>query len=243
MTQVPCSIFPRRYGGALLPAAPTDHARPAATGRLMIVDRAASLRLARAAISGEREASRTLAPPPTTSRKECGECGDGEQERRRGPCFVIFYQNGWELPTRSKPAGPVSPNWHNVECVKTAQTSRSSQGKLLATGGWDYELVQALPPQPGGNRGRKRVQERFLTPTSTACMRARGIRSLYVFTASPTNVCVEIHPMRADFSWKIWLVAIRMEPRIAGPTSPAGSIQHERILGGCPAVEELGARS
>ena len=61
---------------------------------------------------------------------------------------VIFFQNGWD-PDYVEAGGPGSPNWHKSNALKTMRQRPELKGKLLAKGGWDYELVQALPPQPG----------------------------------------------------------------------------------------------
>src|SRR5204862_6754969 len=58
---------------------------------------------------------------------------------------VIFFQNGWD-PDYVEAGGPGSPNWHKSNALKTMPARPELQGKLLAQGGWDYELVQALPP-------------------------------------------------------------------------------------------------
>ena len=61
---------------------------------------------------------------------------------------VIFFQNGWDTDY-VEAGGPGSPNWHKSNALKTMRARPELQGKLLAKGGWDYELVEALPPQPG----------------------------------------------------------------------------------------------
>ena len=59
-----------------------------------------------------------------------------------------------------------------------------------AKGGWDFELVQALPPQPGDIVIEKPRYSAFFNTNLDSTLRARGIRSL-VFTGIATNVCVE----------------------------------------------------
>ena len=61
---------------------------------------------------------------------------------------VIYFQNGWD-PDYVEAGGPGSPNWHKSNALKLMRRQTELQGKLLAKGGWDYELVQELPPQPG----------------------------------------------------------------------------------------------
>src|SRR3546814_5491200 len=64
------------------------------------------------------------------------------------------------------------------------------QGKLLAKGGWDYALVDALAPQPGDMVIAKSRYSGFFNTGIDSALRARGIRTL-VFTGIATNVCVE----------------------------------------------------
>lgn len=57
-----------------------------------------------------------------------------------------------------KPAAPGSPNYHKSNALKTMRQRPELQGKLLAKGGWDYQLVDELTP-PGR---RYRVAETAL---------------------------------------------------------------------------------
>jgi ureidoacrylate peracid hydrolase len=52
-----------------------------------------------------------------------------------------------------------------------------AQGKLLAKGGWDYELVEALPPQKGDIVVEKPRYSAFFNTNLDSMLRARGIRS------------------------------------------------------------------
>jgi ureidoacrylate peracid hydrolase len=83
---------------------------------------------------------------------------------------VIFLQNGWD-PDYVEAGGPGSPNWHKSNALKTMRARPELHGQFLARGGWDYEIVDALKPQPGDIRVHK----------------TRNI----VFVGIATNVCVE----------------------------------------------------
>src|SRR3546814_5719755 len=61
---------------------------------------------------------------------------------------VIYFQNGWDAGY-AEAGGPGSPNWPKSSALKTMRRQPDLQGKLLAKGGWDYALVDALAPQPG----------------------------------------------------------------------------------------------
>src|SRR5580704_2968396 len=66
---------------------------------------------------------------------------------RAAGMLIVFFQNGWD-PEYQEAGGPGSPNWHKSNALKTMRERPELQGKLLARGGWDYELVDALKPRP-----------------------------------------------------------------------------------------------
>ncbi len=102
---------------------------------------------------------------------------------------VIFLQNGWD-PDYVEAGGPGSPNWHKSNALKTMRARPELQGKLLARGGWDYDLVEAMAPQPGDIRLHKPRYSAFFNSALDSVLRSRGIRNL-VFVGIATNVCVE----------------------------------------------------
>lgn len=61
---------------------------------------------------------------------------------------VIYLQNGWDADY-VEAGGPGSPNWHKSNALKTMRAQPELAGQLLARGGWDYALVDALKPEPG----------------------------------------------------------------------------------------------
>ena len=61
---------------------------------------------------------------------------------------VVFLQNGWD-PEYKEAGGPGSPNWYKSNALKTMRRNASLEGSLLAKGGWDYQLVDALKVQEG----------------------------------------------------------------------------------------------
>jgi ureidoacrylate peracid hydrolase len=102
---------------------------------------------------------------------------------------VIFLQNGWD-PDYAEAGGPGSPNWHKSNALKTMRQRPELAGKLLARGGWDYELVDALAPRPGDIRLHKTRYSAFFNSQLDSVLRARGIRTI-VFVGIASNVCVE----------------------------------------------------
>ncbi|WCT73442.1 pyrimidine utilization protein B [Sphingomonas naphthae] len=102
---------------------------------------------------------------------------------------VIYLQNGWDADY-VEAGGPGSPNWHKSNALKTMRARPELKGQLLARGGWDYELVDALAPQPGDIRLHKTRYSAFFNSQLDSVLRARGIRMI-VFVGIATNVCVE----------------------------------------------------
>ena len=102
---------------------------------------------------------------------------------------VIFLQNGWDADY-VEAGTPASPNWHKSNALKTMRSRPELAGQLLARGGWDYELVDALAPQPGDITLHKTRYSAFFNSQLDSVLRSRGIRTL-VFVGIASNVCVE----------------------------------------------------
>lgn len=102
---------------------------------------------------------------------------------------IIFLQNGWDAGY-VEAGTPASPNWHKSNALKTMRARPELAGTLLARGGWDYELVDALAPQPGDIRVHKTRYSAFFNSQLDSILRARNIRTL-VFVGIASNVCVE----------------------------------------------------
>jgi ureidoacrylate peracid hydrolase len=153
---------------------------------------------------------------------------------------VIFFQNGWD-PDYVQAGGPGSPNWHKSHALRTMRARPELQGKLLARGGWDYELVQALPPQPGDIVVEKPRYSAFFNTNLDSLLRARGIRSL-VFTGIATNVCVE-STLRDGFFLEYFGVVLHDATHQAGPAflQDATLYNVEKFFGWVSSVEEFRA--
>ena len=102
---------------------------------------------------------------------------------------VIYLQNGWDADY-VEAGTPASPNWHKSNALKTMRARPELAGQLLARGGWDYELVDALAPQPGDIRLHKTRYSAFFNSQLDSVLRSRGIKTL-VFVGIASNVCVE----------------------------------------------------
>ena len=108
---------------------------------------------------------------------------------RAAGILVVFLQNGWDAGY-VEAGGPGSPNWYKSNALKTMRKKPELQGKFLAKGGWDYELIDTMKPQAGDIVIPKTRYSGFFNSTLDSTLRARGIRNL-VFTGIATNVCVE----------------------------------------------------
>lgn len=108
---------------------------------------------------------------------------------RQAGVQVIFLQNGWDTDY-VEAGGAGSPNWHKSNAMKTMRARPELKGQLLARGGWDYALVDALTPQPGDISLHKTRYSAFFNSQLDSTLRARGIRTI-VFVGIATNVCVE----------------------------------------------------
>jgi ureidoacrylate peracid hydrolase len=102
---------------------------------------------------------------------------------------IVYLQNGWDADY-AEAGTPLSPNWHKSNALKTMRAKPELRGQLLARGGWDYAIVDALTPQPGDLRVAKPRYSAFFHSQLDTLLRARGIRNL-IFTGIATNVCVE----------------------------------------------------
>lgn len=127
---------------------------------------------------------------------------------------VIWFQNGWD-DQYVEAGGPGSPNWHKSNALKTMRQNPELQGTLLAKGGWDYELVDQLTPQPGDIVLPKPRYSGFFNTALDSMLRSRGIRHL-VFTGIATNVCVE-STLRDGFFLEYFGIVLEDATYQAGP--------------------------
>ena len=151
---------------------------------------------------------------------------------------IVFFQNGWD-PEYQEAGGPGSPNWHKSNAMKTMRSRPELQGKLLARGGWDYALVDALQPLPGDIVIPKPRYSAFYNTNLDSMLRARGIRTL-VFTGIATNVCVE-STLRDGFFLEYFGVVLHDATHAAGPpmAQEAALYNIKTFFGWVSSVEEF----
>ncbi|MBN8872315.1 MAG: pyrimidine utilization protein B [Rhodospirillales bacterium] len=159
---------------------------------------------------------------------------------RKAGLQVVFFQNGWDRDY-VEAGGPGSPNWHKSNALKTMRKRPELQGTLLAKGGWDYALVDALQPQPGDLVVPKPRYSAFFNTALDSMLRARGIRTL-VFTGIATNVCVE-STLRDGFFLEYFGILLHEATHHAGPAyiQDATLFNVETFFGWVASVEDFRA--
>ena len=133
---------------------------------------------------------------------------------RAAGMLIIWFQNGWD-EQYVEAGGPGSPNYHKSNALKTMRQRPELQGKLLAKGGWDYQLVDELRPREGDIILPKPRYSGFFNTPLDSILRSRGIRHL-VFTGIATNVCVE-STLRDGFFLEYFGVVLEDATHQAGP--------------------------
>lgn len=127
---------------------------------------------------------------------------------------VIYFKNGWD-DQYVEAGGINSPNFHKSNALKTMRNNPELQGKLLAKGGWDFELIDELQPTAQDIVIEKPRYSGFFNTALDSMLRSRGIRNL-VFVGIATNVCVE-STLRDGFFLEYFGVALADACHQAGP--------------------------
>ena len=118
---------------------------------------------------------------------------------------VIFLQMGYQ-PDLSDGGGPSSPNWYKELAIRMMNRQPELKGTLVTVGGWDFEIVDELKPQPGDLVIVKTRYSGFARTPLDEELRKRGIRYLF-FVGIATNVCVE-STLRDAFFLDYWPILI-----------------------------------
>ena len=127
---------------------------------------------------------------------------------------VIYFKNGWD-DQYVEAGGVNSPNFHKSNALKTMRKNPELQGKLLAKGGWDFELIDELKPLTQDIVIEKPRYSGFFNTALDSMLRSKGIRNL-VFVGIATNVCVE-STLRDGFFLEYFGVALDDACYQAGP--------------------------
>ena len=127
---------------------------------------------------------------------------------------VVYLQTGYK-PDLSNGGGPESPNPRKETALCLMRARPELRGQLLVEGSWDFQIVDALAPQPSDLVVLKTRYSGFAGTTLDAALRARDIRNL-VFVGIATNVCVESTLRDAYFN-EYWPVLVTDGAMQAGP--------------------------
>ncbi|WP_375396300.1 pyrimidine utilization protein B [uncultured Sphingomonas sp.] len=151
---------------------------------------------------------------------------------------VIYLQNGWDAGY-VEAGGPGSPNWHKSNALKTMRARPDLHGQLLARGGWDHALVDALAPAPGDITLHKTRYSAFFNSQLDSTLRSRGIRTI-VFVGIATNVCVE-STLRDGFHLEYFGVMLEDATHHLGPPmmQEAAVYNIERFFGWVSTVADF----
>ncbi|HEU5443136.1 MAG TPA: isochorismatase family cysteine hydrolase [Steroidobacteraceae bacterium] len=133
--------------------------------------------------------------------------------RARG-VMIVYLQTGYK-PDLSNAGGESSPNPRKETALCLMRARPELKGQLLVEGSWDFEIIEALKPQPGDTVVLKTRYSGFAGTTLDAQLRVRGIRNLF-FVGIATNVCVE-STLRDAYFHEYWPVLVPDGTLQAGP--------------------------
>jgi ureidoacrylate peracid hydrolase len=153
---------------------------------------------------------------------------------------VVWLQNGWD-PDLKEAGGPQSVNQRKGNSLKLMRTQPELYGKLLTKGGWDYELVAELKPEPRDLIVPKPRYSGFAGTALDSMLRSRRIETLLVCGVA-TNVCVE-STIRDAFFLEYFPILVRDACYQAGPefAQQATIYNVEQFFGWSSTVDDVAA--
>jgi ureidoacrylate peracid hydrolase len=151
---------------------------------------------------------------------------------------VVWLQNGWDAQLKEA-GGAHSVNQLKGNSLRLMRERSDLRGKLLTKGGWDYEIVDALKPDPGDIIVPKPRYSGFAGTALDSILRSRRIETLLVCGVA-TNVCVE-STIRDAFFKEYFPVLIRDACYQAGPDfiQEATIYNVEKFFGWTSSVEDI----
>ncbi|TIT85915.1 MAG: isochorismatase family protein, partial [Mesorhizobium sp.] len=108
---------------------------------------------------------------------------------RKAGLTVVYLQMSYR-PDLGDAGDISSPNYHKELGMVLMRQRPELRGKLLIDDSWDWQIVDALKPEPGDQIIRKSRYSGFCNTGLEAYLRARNIRHL-LFSGVATNVCVD----------------------------------------------------
>jgi ureidoacrylate peracid hydrolase len=136
------------------------------------------------------------------------------QAARAAGVPIVYLQMGYQ-PDLSDGGDEESPNFHKELGLMMMRQRPDLSGRLLVTGTWDWQIVDAVAPQPGDLVVRKSRYDGFIRTGLADKLRALKARNL-LFTGIATNICVESTARHAFFE-EFWPILVEDAVNHAGP--------------------------
>ncbi|MCZ6603769.1 MAG: cysteine hydrolase [Alphaproteobacteria bacterium] len=127
---------------------------------------------------------------------------------------VIYLQMSFK-PDLSDAGDVTSPAYHKELALNMMRARPELEGKLLVDNTWDWQIVDALEPQPGEKVVRKSRYSGFCRTDFEEYLQTKGIRYL-LLTGIATNVCVESTARDAYFA-EFWPILVEDAMNHSGP--------------------------
>lgn len=152
---------------------------------------------------------------------------------------VIYLQMTYRADL-SDAGGPASPNYHKELGMIMMRDRPELAGTLITENTWDWQIVDALTPQPGDHVVTKSRYSGFWGTNLDSYLRSENIRYL-LFTGVATNVCVESTARDAFFS-EYWPILIEDAMNHSGPdfNRQATLWNFEHVFGWVTNADQLG---
>jgi ureidoacrylate peracid hydrolase len=133
----------------------------------------------------------------------------------RGAGVTVIYLQMSYKPDLSDGGDSSSPNYHKELGMVLMRNRPELRDKLLIDNSWDWQIVDALAPEPGDHVIRKSRYSGFCNTGLEACLRARNITHL-LFTGVATNICVDA-TARDAYSREFWPILVEDAMNHSGP--------------------------
>jgi ureidoacrylate peracid hydrolase len=111
-------------------------------------------------------------------------------EAARSAGIKIVYLRMAYRPDLANAGGPESPNYWKEPGMVAMRQHPEWRGKFITIGGWDWEIIDELKPEPADIVVDKNRYSGFANTELDAVLRTHNIKYL-VFMGIATNVCVE----------------------------------------------------
>ena len=127
---------------------------------------------------------------------------------------VVYLQMTYS-PDLADAGGEESPNYHKELGMVLMRRQPELGGKILVRGTWDWQIVDALAPEPGDIVIEKTRYSGFCRTGLADILRKAGIRNL-LLTGIATNICVE-STARDGYFEEFWPILVEDAVNHAGP--------------------------